>query len=66
MIVAQEPAQTRAAMDETVRTRWCETFRRNQPIVKAQVIPFPVLMRLTVLLSAQPSERRARHSRSSI
>ena len=45
MIVAQQPAQPLAAMDGTGRTRKCETFRRNQPIVKALVIPFPVIMR---------------------
>jgi hypothetical protein len=44
MIVAEEPARARAAMDVTVRTRWGETFWRNEPIVKALVIPFPVVV----------------------
>ena len=44
MIVAQEPTQPRAAMDVIVRPRRCETFRRNQPIVKTLVIPFPVVV----------------------
>jgi hypothetical protein len=29
----------------TVPTQWCETSRRNQPIVKALVISFPVVVR---------------------
>jgi hypothetical protein len=45
MIVAQEPGQPRATMDGTVRTWWCDVFRSNQLIVKALVIPFPVIMR---------------------
>jgi hypothetical protein len=45
MIVAEEPTRARAAPDGTFHTRRCEAFRRNQPIVKALVIPFPVVMR---------------------
>jgi hypothetical protein len=45
MIVAQEPAEPRPAMNVTVRTRWGENIRRNQPIVKALVIRFLVVMR---------------------
>jgi hypothetical protein len=45
MIVAKEPAEPHPAMDGTVRTRWGEPVRRNQPIVKALVIPFPMVMR---------------------
>jgi hypothetical protein len=44
MTVAEEPAEPRPAVDGTVRTRWGEPVRRNQPIVKALVIPFPVVM----------------------
>lgn len=44
MIVAEEPAQARAAMDGTVRIRWRETFRRNESIVNTLVIPFPVVV----------------------
>ena len=44
MIVAEEPAQARAAMDATVRTRRSETFRRYESIVKTLVIPFPVVV----------------------
>ena len=42
MIVAKEPAEPRSAPDGTGRTRWREPVRRNQPIVQALVIPFPV------------------------
>jgi hypothetical protein len=45
MIVAKEPAEPRPAADGTGRTRWDEPVRRNEPIVQALVIPFPVVMR---------------------
>jgi hypothetical protein len=45
MIVAEEPAEPRPALNRTTHTRWRETFRRNQPIVKTLVIPFPVVVR---------------------
>jgi len=45
MIVTKEPTKSLAATDGAVCTRWCEAFRRNQPIVKTLVIPLPVIMR---------------------
>ena len=44
MIVAKEPTEARTTMDVIVRTRWSETFRRNEPIVKPLVIPFPMVV----------------------
>jgi len=44
MIVAEKPAEPRAAMDVAIRTRWSETLRRNEPIVNTLVIPFPVVV----------------------
>jgi hypothetical protein len=45
MIVTEEPTKSLAATDGAVSTRWCEAFRRNQPIVKTLVISFPMVMR---------------------
>ena len=44
MIVTEEPTKALAATNGSL-TRWCEAFRRNQPIVKTLVIPFPVAKR---------------------
>jgi len=44
VIVAKEPAQTRAAPDWPVCRRWSETFRGNEPIVNTLVIPFPMVV----------------------
>ncbi len=44
MIVTKEPTEPLAATDRRVCPQWGETFRRNQPIVKTLVIPFPVVV----------------------
>jgi len=44
MVVAKEPAESRPAVDGTVRPRWRETFRHNESIVNTLVIPFPMVV----------------------